>query len=246
MKTKLYILTMAVLMLTGCASSQFNNSSYVDDLYYSPSDTPKETVHNITTATSKEALRQEQKVERKQINTYQKNTDEYQLVTEGVDYGQVTQNYTSILEDESISDIDTLVYYNDREGEYIGGFDGDRNDFEYAERLRRFHGPNSAVVVWDPLYEDAVYDSNNYNIYVEGSYAWVTPTWRNSYYSYGYHSPYYWDSWFHDPWYYNSWGYGYGNWNRPYYGGYGFGFGYYSSYYSGVLQQLLLALLLRL
>jgi hypothetical protein len=105
------------------------------------------------------------------------------------------------------------IDYNSDQGHYLNGFNGNQTDLEYAERIRRFHNPRYAIFIGDPRYNDIYFLNNNdWNVYVDDSYAYVTPTWTN---------PYWWN--------YNLNPYGYGNW------GWGFGNSWYSpySYYSG-------------
>ncbi len=153
---------------------------------------------------------------------------------------------------DSIPPRDSVVM-NEEEGEYINGFNGSQSDFEYAERIRRFHNPRFTIHISDPAYTEIYFLNNNdWNVYTDGSYAWVTPTWTNRYYwdymwtPYSYR-PYWqfgwygsswsmgWGSGWYDPWYYGGYYpyYGYGNWGYPYgyYGGYPYG--YYGGYYGG-------------
>jgi len=127
------------------------------------------------------------------------------------------------------------------QGYYLNGFNGTESDMEYADRIRKFHDPRFRVFVGDPNYND-IYLLNDWdwNVYLDGSYAYVTPTWTNPYwfdymyspYTFGYNG-WYWRNSLYNPYYYGSYyspyyygyGYGYGNyygygWNNPYYGGY--------------------------
>jgi hypothetical protein len=148
---------------------------------------------------------------------------------------------------------------NQESGYYLNGFKGTESDLEYAERIRKFHNPKFTITIGDPGYNDIYFlDNYDWNVYIDGNYAWVTPTWTNPYwfdynympYSYNswywrtWNSPYY--GWGYSPW---SWGYGwnsyygwggymdYYGWGYPYYGYnnwgyYGWGGGYYSGYTS--------------
>lgn len=143
---------------------------------------------------------------------------------------------------------DTVANYNQQgqEGQYVNGFNGSESDYEYAERIRRFHNPRFLVHISDPAYSD-IYFLNNYdwNVYTNGYEAWVTPTWTNPYYFNYMYSPFsYYPSWgmgygrfnsWYDPWY-SGWG-GFGYSNYGYYGGYNNGYnnyyGYGGGYYGG-------------
>lgn len=127
---------------------------------------------------------------------------------------------------------------NQEQGYYLNGFKGTESDLEYAERIRRFHNPKYEIFAGDPRYNDIYFlNDNDWNVYIDGSYAYVTPTWTNPYWwNYNY-SPYgygYWglgigfNNWF-SPWgydsFYGGYGYGYGD-----YYGYGYGYGGYGGY----------------
>lgn len=106
----------------------------------------------------------------------------------------------------------------EEEGEWLRGFEGSQEDYEYATRLIRFRSPRVAVPVSSPLYWDIVYTWSplDWNVYIDGSYAYAFPTLYN---------PSWW-SWHYDPWY---WNYGW-NWHISY-GGWGFGWGWNDPWY---------------
>ena len=131
--------------------------------------------------------------------------------------------------------------YSER-GEWVNGFQGSDMDYEYAMRIVRFRNPRYAIPVSSPLYWDVVYGafpSWDWNVYDDGLYAYVFPTytnrlwwdWRWSYgfygpgwrYGYGWHSPWY-SPWYHGGWYAGYWGGHWGagwhyhshyGWNKP-------------------------------
>jgi hypothetical protein len=132
---------------------------------------------------------------------------------------------------------------NQEQGYYLNGFNGSESDLEYAERIRHFHNPKYEIRDTDPRFND-IYFLNNFdwNVYIDGSYAYVTPTWTNPYwwnynfnaYSYGnwgfgfnnYYSPFY--DWYDSPWafddfygglgyYGNGYGNGYNRWGKNWY-----------------------------
>ncbi|MBQ8361144.1 MAG: hypothetical protein IJX44_04260 [Bacteroidaceae bacterium] len=101
------------------------------------------------------------------------------------------------------------------EGEWVNGFSGTEDDYEYATRLIRFRSPRVAVPVSSPLYWDIVYawPVSDWNVYTDGFYAYAFPTISN---------PVWW-SWRMDPWHWNySWGW---------HGGWGFSFGWGAPWY---------------
>jgi hypothetical protein len=136
-------------------------------------------------------------------------------------------------------------------GYYLNGFNGTESDLEYAKRIRQFHNPRYEISIADPRYNDINFLNNNeWNVYVDSTYAYVTPTWTNPYwwnynyspYSYGYgglgfsnfYSPFsYYPGWFDSPWgfdnFYGDFGFGFGYGDYYGYGGYGYcGYGYNS------------------
>ena len=66
-------------------------------------------------------------------------------------------------------------------GEWVNGFEGSQDDYEYAMRIVRFRNPRYAIPVSSPLYWDVVYGlpSWDWNVYDDGLYAYVFPTYTN-------------------------------------------------------------------
>ena len=143
------------------------------------------------------------------------------------DVDEYNRRYTSRENTFSMQN-DTLYIqekpYGER-GEWVNGFEGSQDDYEYAMRIVRFRSPRYAIPVSSPLYWDVVYGafpSWDWNVYDDGLYAYVFPTYSN---------PMWWDwrwNWsiagpsfgwgWYSPWYYSSW---YSPWYSPYwYGGY--------------------------
>jgi len=120
------------------------------------------------------------------------------------------------------------------QGYYLNGFNGNQSDLDYAQRIRLFHNPRYSIFISDPRYNDIYFLNNNdWNVYIDGTYAYVTPTWTN---------PYWWNYNFMPYSGYGSWGYGFGSgwyspfysdWYNPYgyYDGFGYGYGYGYPYY---------------
>ena len=132
------------------------------------------------------------------------------------DVDEYNRRYTS-------SSVDAETVYveeeeTEEEGEWLRGFEGSQEDYEYATRLIRFRSPRVAVPVSSPLYWDIVYTWSplDWNVYIDGSYAYAFPTLYN---------PSWW-SWHYDPWY---WNYGW-NWHISY-GGWGLGWGWNDPWY---------------
>lgn len=119
---------------------------------------------------------------------------------------------TLYVKEKAVSDLD---------GEWVNGFNGSQDDYEYAERIIRFRNPRFAVSISSPLYWDIVYGTNpwDWNVYTDGFYAYAFPTFTNRLW---------WD------WRYNygpGWGWGWG-WS-PYYAWGGYYPGYWGGWYGG-------------
>lgn len=112
---------------------------------------------------------------------------------------------------------------SDLPGHWINEFEGSQDDYEYAVRLIRFRDPAYAIPVssplyWDIVYGNALFPSWDWNVYDDGVYAYVFPTFSNrlwwdwrfdSWYRWGY-----WNSWYWGTPYY-AWA---GYWGGPYWG----------------------------
>lgn len=107
--------------------------------------------------------------------------------------------------------------YNER-GEWVNGFEGSRDDYEYAMRIVRFRNPRFAIPVSSPLYWEVVYTlpSWEWNVFDDGFYAYAFPTYSNSLW-WDWRYSYSWGWSWHSPWRY-SW-YGPGYWYGNYWGG---------------------------
>lgn len=179
-----------------------------------------------------------------------RDVDEYNRRYTSRDYSFSYQS-DSLAADGTSSGNDTLFItekpYNER-GEWVNGFDGSQDDYEYAMRIVRFRSPRYAIPVSSPLYWDVVYGafpSWDWNVYDDGLYAYIFPTstnplwwdWRWNWslagpsYGWGWYSPWYssWYSWY-SPWY-SSWysPYWYGGFYAGYWGGY-WGLGWHHPY----------------
>lgn len=143
------------------------------------------------------------------------------------DVDEYNRRYTS-RENRFSMENDTLYIeekpLNER-GEWVNGFEGSQDDYEYAMRIIRFRNPRYAIPVSSPLYWDVVYGaypSWDWNVYDDGMYAYIFPTYTNRlWWDWRWNYPYgsSWTYWgWHSPWYYDSW-YGLGWWGG-YWGGY--------------------------
>lgn len=121
---------------------------------------------------------------------------------------------------------------SDLPGHWVNEFNGTADDYEYAVRLIRFRDPAYAIPVGSPLYWDVVYGigpfpSWDWNVYDDGMYAYVFPSYTNSlWWNWRYDPWWRWNRWYgyYDPYYY-AWG---GYWGDPYWGWH---YGYYHPHY---------------
>ncbi len=200
-----------LLLIALCLPLAVMAQSYDDDLYYIPK---KENKSHQKENTSSE--RSKGMVNTTRIYTTPgsnivvqdrsgnaRDVDEYNRRYDSSNNNFEMQNDTLYIKGKNRS--------SDLDGEWVNGFNGSQDDYEYAERLIRFRNPRFAVSISSPLYWDIVYGTNSWdwNVYTDGMYAYAFPTFPNRLW---------WD------WRYNSLGYG---WGYPYYGG------YYGSWYTG-------------
>ena len=165
-----------------------------------------------------------------------RDVDEYNRRYDSKDYDFSQENDTLYIDEKEDDGLD---------GEWVNGFDGSEDDYEYATRIIRFRNPRYAISISSPLYWDVVYGLNpwDWNVYTDGLYAYAFPTFTNRlwwdwrYNSFGWGGyPYY--GWGWNSWYGPGWGFGwsvnsFGLGGYPYYGlgwnswyGPGWGFGW--------------------
>ena len=199
--------------------------SVEDDLYFIPK----------KKAEKKEEVKQEVKVAvpQKQNNTTVYAAPGSTVVVKDVkgnmrDVDEYNRRYTS--RDNTFSMENDTLYIEEKplneRGEWVNGFEGSQDDYEYAMRIVRFRNPRYAIPESSPLYWDVVYGlpSWDWNVYDDGLYAYVFPTytnrlwwdWRFNYlygpgwsFSWGWTSPWYYSSWYPNYWYGGYWGGGY-------------------------------------
>ena len=146
----------------------------------------------------------------KDVNGNVRDVDEYNRRYTSRDNTFMVENDTLYIEEKP---------YDER-GEWVNGFEGSQSDYEYAMRIVRFRNPRFAIPVSSPLYWEVVYGlpSWEWNIFDDGFYAYVFPTYSNSLwwnwrYSWGFswgsswycgnywHNPH----WGYTPWHYSHW-----------------------------------------
>lgn len=253
MMGKRFFIAFAVVMTTIFAS--FSQSYYIeDDIYYTPedknqviekgrqerakTDSPQQVVAVVTkdvadASGSVQSSQQSGIVAERDIDEYNRRyatPDTLYYTAENTEEG-TTFAYHS----DEVAAGDTL-YVQLEDGYYLNDFNGSQSDYEYTVQIHRFYDPRYTVSINDPAYTSIyMLDSSDWNVYIEGNYAWVTPTWSNPWYwsytwspfgyssfswRWGWGSPYY--GWY-DPWYYP---YGYYGYHSPYY------YGWYDPYYA--------------
>ena len=216
----------------------------VDDLYYVPSKKDKVEQKNDTRETVVVTDADQVVVKSRSPQAVRATAGTTTVVvrdTEGrpMDVDAYNRRYDS--SDYDFTAQGDTLYVDRREddgldGQWVDGFDGSADDYEYATRIIRFRNPRYAIPVSSPLYFDVVYGLNtwDWNVYYDGLYAYVFPTftnrlwwdWRfNSVGWWGY--PYYgwgwgWHGWY-DPWYYGGWAWHHPYWHHPWHPGPGWG-----------------------
>ena len=130
--------------------------SVEDDLYFIPK----------KKAEKKEEVKQEVKVAvpQKQNNTTVYAAPGSTVVVKDVkgnmrDVDEYNRRYTS--RDNTFSMENDTLYIEEKplneRGEWVNGFEGSQDDYEYAMRIVRFRNPRYAIPVSSPLYWDVVY-----------------------------------------------------------------------------------------
>lgn len=224
MRTKLIMLGIISLSLGACTSSRMQSGvAYNDDIYYNPKAKPLSVSDQFAPVlTDKAVQKEDQQVYSQKAREYARTADD----NDPRDFSQIQTQYANILADEQLTDVDTMVYFNDETGYWVNGFSGSSYDQDYAERLAKFHGPFRGIPYWSPLYTQVVYFSGpDWNVYLDGDYAYVFPSWSNRFYSNFYYGGYrpYWNMSFGFGYPYYGW---YDSWYNPY-----FGFGGYYPYW---------------
>ena len=215
-----------------------------DDLYFVPKKEKKAetktevrqvTRQTTTTTTTTASVPPATTVVVKDVTGKTRDIDEYNRRYTSRENTFSMQNDTLYIEEKP---------YGER-GEWVNGFEGSQDDYEYARRIVRFRSPAYAIPRSSPLYWDVVYGaypSWDWNVYDDGLYAYVFPTfsnplwwdWRWNWsiagprwgYGWGWHSPWYYGGWYSSYWYGGYWGGWYagywGPWHHhpyPYWGG---------------------------
>lgn len=215
-----------------------------DDLYFVPKKEKKAetktevrqvTRQTTTTTTTTASVSPATTVVIKDVTGKTRDIDEYNRRYTSRENTFSMQNDTLYIEEKP---------YGER-GEWVNGFEGSQDDYEYAMRIVRFRSPAYAIPISSPLYWDVVYGaypSWDWNVYDDGLYAYVFPTfsnplwwdWRWNWsiagprwgYGWGWHSPWYYGGWYSSYWYGGYWGGWYagywGPWHHhpyPYWGG---------------------------
>ncbi len=194
-----------------------------DDLYFVPK---KKVEKKVTTATPAKVVVESDKapttvyaapnstVVVKDVKGNIRDVDEYNRRYTSRDNTFTMENDTLYIEEKP---------YNER-GEWVNGFEGTQDDYEYAMRIIRFRNPRFAIPVSSPLYWDVVYalPSWEWNVFDDGFYAYAFPTYSNSLW---------WDWRWNYPWG-SSWALGgwYSPWYNHWYGNYWYG-GYWGGYW---------------
>ena len=182
MRATILTFAMALIMTLGsCSSNRLAGPGvYYDDIYYVPG-VSRENNHDafapVPTLT-REQQKEENRALAAQQRQYQSSDRAYQQ-EDMRDFSGIQQEYASILGDENIQNTDTLLYYNDETGYWLDGFQGSSMDRDYAERIVRFHGPSIRIPYYSPFYSEVVfYNHYDWNVYVDGNYAYAVPTWK--------------------------------------------------------------------
>lgn len=129
MKTYFKILLISALFATGCSPSYMGTSLYDDDIYYDPSDAPlivQKTESKTVIAKKDNPLAPAQENQTKVVP----ETKSSIAPVDDRDFSEIQKQYAAILQNDSIGNVDTLVYQAEEAGYYYGGFTGSESDRE--------------------------------------------------------------------------------------------------------------------
>ncbi|MEG0949624.1 MAG: hypothetical protein RSF78_09770, partial [Bacteroidales bacterium] len=203
MKTR--AITSLLTVFAGCTLA-FAQSKFIaeDDIYYQPNETNKVVEAKKATNPTRQTAQPNESYRSTPSSSATRDVDEY------------NRRYSSEYEETEYTDTIgndpevEVIYENPEQGYYLNGFSGNKSDYQYAERIRKFHNPKFTIHISDPAYTDIYFlNSSDWNVYVDDSYAWVTPTWTNSWYWNYMWAPYSYSSL---SWRWNSWGWGWNSW----------------------------------
>ena len=139
------------------------------------------------------------------------------------DLDEYNRRYSS-RENEFTYENDTL-YIQEKpyleQGEWVNGFEGSQEDYDYAMRIIRFRSPSFAVSVSSPYYWDIISlgYTTGWNVFDTGLYAFAFPTFTNNWWwDWRYNSMlslrYIPSNWlYRSNWYYSTWY----DWGYPHY-----------------------------
>lgn len=212
-------------MLFGLSLGFAQSGKIIDDIYVTPNDA--QMVNEVKTSKiAKERVSQDS-----ESAVYRNGAREIVFIDQYGNRTTAISDTVYIVDGEMSAD---SVIYDNEEGYYLNEFNGSESDLEYAERIRRFHNPKYTITIADPGYNDIYFlDDDYWNVYVDGMYATVTPTWNNPYYWNYQWVPYSYSSWaWRANWGYPSWGSYYGWGGYPRHSGFGYG-GWYDPWHSG-------------
>ena len=171
---KIVLFSLLMVCLPFMALAQSGN----DDLYYIPKKKKTEKVQAKTVVKTEQTsvmgngTQVTAPVVIRDVNGNTRDLDEY------------NRRYSS-RENEFTYENDTL-YIQEKpyleQGEWVNGFQGSQEDYDYAMRIIRFRSPSFAVSVSSPYYWDIISlgYSANWNVFDTGMYAFAFPTLTNN------------------------------------------------------------------
>ena len=171
---KIVLFSLLMVCLPFMALAQSGN----DDLYYIPKKKKTEKVQAKTVVKTEQTsvmgngTQVTAPIVVRDVNGNTRDLDEY------------NRRYSS-RENEFTYENDTL-YIQEKpyleQGEWVNGFQGSQDDYDYAMRIIRFRSPSFAVSVSSPYYWDIISlgYSSNWNVFDTGMYAFAFPTFANN------------------------------------------------------------------
>lgn len=219
----------ANLILFAFQFSFAQSGKIIDDIYVSPNDA--QMVKELTSAKKAKAKNTDN-----ESVVYRNGAKEIVFIDQNGNKTTAVSDTVYIVNNKVKADSIVSDTTENEKGYYLNGFNGTKSDLEYADRIHRFHDPRYTITIADPGYNDIYFLDNDYwNVYMDGMYATITPTWTNPYWWNYEYAPFSYGSWaWRLNWgypLYGSWGWGWNGWYDPWMMDY---YGWYNPWYYGM------------
>jgi len=196
-----------VILISACNTTRLAGPGvFHDDIYFVPGK-DRANVHEafapVPSLTSQEQ-REVNEALAQQVNEFMRS-ERAREQEDMRDFSGIQEEYLAMLGNEEYQTLDTILYYNEDTGYWVDGFRGSSFDRSYAERIIRFRPHTVRVPYFSPFFSEVVFFNHyDWNVYVDGGYAYVFPTWTNRWYDHYFVNRWFWPSSFSLGWHWGS------------------------------------------